>query len=279
MNKSSLRNRASSVAAVTFVLLSGSGWAQSIWMGDSKEPSISLEVLKPNFKHGDGISTTTSVLFLGIQAALNDKFVFHGELPLSHIAVDSSLEDEEFGRSSDRIGNPYVGIEIRDLAEGLSAEVGARAPLLSADSDEDIGAFAMGVSTELVDRIEAFLPDTVPVSAALDYRKEVASGFSVRLRGGPSAWIPTKGGDSELFALYSAQGWFTAGNLELGGGLSGRQHLTGNSDEDSNVNQVGLGASYGFGRFRPGVEVRVPLDQSLRDLAGSVIGLNMKVSF
>jgi hypothetical protein len=280
MNRFLIRS-AMTIAAITLLLHSGQSFAQSIWMDPDTTKSFSLEVLKPDFKGSDGVSTTTSVLFFGLQVPVKDGLVLQGELPLTHFATDSFDRGE--GVSSSRVANPYIGLRMRTKATGLWAEVGARIPVVKADALEDELGYLTGLSSDLVDRAEAFLPDTFPVNAALDYRKQIAPKLTLRLRGGASGLVPTRneGGarEVELFGLYSAQGWFDDGKLRIGGGLSGRQHLTGSSGEDTNLDQFGLGASYALGRFRPGIELRMPLDKNLRDSVGSVLGLSLQVGF
>jgi hypothetical protein len=152
---------------------------------------------------------------------------------------------------------------------------------MEVQDDEDFSGFVNGVFTEPVERIDAFAPDTLPLTAALNYRPRLSENFSLRLRGGPAVWIPVgdeqEGRDADAFLVYSAQSWFDAGQLRLGGGLSGRWLVTEDGDGDATTHQLGLSASHGLGRVRPGIEFRLPLDKDLTDVVNSVIGLNLQI--
>jgi hypothetical protein len=110
-----------------------------------------------------------------------------------------------------------------------------------------------------------------------------ASGAVVRLRGGPSLLINTDKDRfedaTELFIGYSAQLGYESEMVSIMGGFTGRANLT---EEDADygersVHQLGFMASVGLGNVRPGIHLRLPLDEDLKDTFDFVLGFHLGV--
>lgn len=239
--------------------------AQSIWLEPHDDRALQLEILKPELDGGD-LTFASSVFFVSLRLSAGDVTTLVAELPIAY------AEEEGFGESDATVGSPYLGAEFELSESQAFVELGVRLPLTKAGLAATVGAFS-----DIVDRFEAFLDDIVSIHAGLNFRQAYDSGLSVRLRGAPALLVPTEGGDAELFVLYSAQAWYTVDKTSLGGGVSGRI-LTTESDVDlgeRTLHQLALAASVELGRYRPGVQLRLPLDEDLRGFVDLVVGLSL----
>lgn len=267
--------------ATIILLLPFSLTAQSIWVDRSHNKTIALEILKPNLA-GDFYDNTTfptSAMFFSLRLPISNRLNFVSEFPLAHAGVDYSSDFFEFDESETGIGNPYVGLEILNENSTFFTEIGVRAPLTP---ESNLGT-TVGLFADFIDRSEAFWPDVLSVIAAQNYHHRAPSGFTMRLRGGPSFWIYTGDEDTdadvELFLLYSAQAGYELHNVSLMGGLSGRMIVT---ESDLNIgertlHQFGASASVDLGRVRPGVQFRLPLDEDFGDFLDSVFGVSLAI--
>ena len=252
---------------------SSSVTAQTIWAPATvNNPTLMLEMARPVLNSDVGnLSTPSGAIFASTRWPVSNRIIAVGEVPLSYgrlTSPDGSTTIDDFA-----FGNPYVGIEYRFTGSPLFIEAGARAPLTP---DDEIVATVVGITSDL-DRWEAFAPDIVPVTTMLNYTPRLANGWVMRLRGGAENWIPTSG-DYELYGLADAQGGY-AGNrfLVLAGG-TGRVLIT----DDSNFGgrtffQLGAGGWYEFGRVRPGLQFRLPVDSDLTEVSDFTFGLSADV--
>jgi hypothetical protein len=240
--------------------------AQSIWLEPHGDRNLYLEYLNPRFPEAEDDLLTSSI-FLSARYRVGDKVVLVGELPFS------TVKD-----SDNAVGNPYVGVEFGESDGRGFAELGVRLPF----SPEDNVAAIVGALTDYVDRFEAFIPDAFAVVGAGNYRYKSAGGFSLRLRGAPLLLVPTgDGGDTELFLLYSVQAWYEGPTIATGGGFNGRAIITqGDLDlGERTVNQLTLMVNLSFGRWQPGAQLRLPLDDELTDFVDMVLSLSLGFHF
>jgi hypothetical protein len=63
------------------------------------------------------------------------------------------------------------------------------------------------------------------------------------------------------------------------GGFTGRANLSAEDADygERSVHQLGFAASAGLGNVRPGVHIRLPLDDDLKDALDFVIGFSLGV--
>ncbi len=163
-------------------------------------------------------------------------------------------------------------------------ETGFRLPLAPAELDEGFRAAFAGLSTDLVDRWEAFAEATLPIIGLVNFRYEAPSGFVLRLRGGTSYWIGTgRGVPNTWFLLYSSQVGYETKRARMTLGVSGRQWLRPYDEEErESYHQFGFAVSLLLGNVQPGVYFRKPLykqdfeDSPVPDV-DFVAGLNLGV--
>jgi len=244
--------------------------AQSQWLEPLEDNAIYVEILKPSLDAGD-LTFLSSVWFLSGRWALSNDLILVAEIPLAFAEPD--IEGFSTEMESD-VGNIYVGVDWRGTSPEFFGELGLRLPIVND------GSFATGIGafTEIVDRLEAFSAELVAVQAAANYMRRYPSGAGLRLRFSPIADFPTSDGDTEIFFLYSAQGWYESEGIALGGGVGGRWLVTNGDDlGESTLHQLILNASYEIGRFRPGLRITVPLDEDVSDFVDFVFGLTVAI--
>ncbi len=241
-----------------------SATAQSIWLEPHEDRAIQLEILKPQLDRVD-LTFPSAAYFVSLRLATAGAITLVAELPVAY------AEEETFGESDATVGSPYIGAEF-ELSDASFAELGVRIPITDAGPAATVGAVS-----DFVDRFEAFLDDVVSIHAGFNYRKTYDSGLSLRLRGAPVLDIPTADGDTELFVLYSAQVWYKVDRTSLGGGVSGRILTTEGEFDlgERTLHQLALAGSVELGRYRPGVQVRIPLDEDLRDILDLVVSFSL----
>ncbi len=254
------------------VVLCGTTFAQSIWLSPNPEPGISLEILKPKLETDRYIETDfiSSLWFLSARLPLNQNHHLLVELPVSTFKGsvrnwdyywNGGPEYREVGGET-AIGNPFFGFEIQDRKGTWYSLFGVRLPLIG---EKNSHAKEQAVITD-VDRGEAFLDDLTPITIRFGYRSPKKDGIALHAYAGPTIWLlggDNTANDNEILLDYGAQVWVRSEFARMGAGITGRYWLTlDNADfDESTVHQFGFAANIGDGRIRPGVHLRLPLDE------------------
>ena len=260
--------------------------AQPIWLEQRQGTSLAVEFLKPYFVDSNS-SFATSVLFLSGRLSVSQTITIAADLPLAHHGYRDDFGLAGF-ESSTVMGNPYLGLEIRKRAFPVFAELGLRLPL-GTDRDmfyDESRATELGMFTD-PDRFEAFKLYDLTVMARLNYLRELHPGFLLHLRGGWSGGGSAEqdygpGGFQTLD--YSVQLRHQIEQVSIVGGVTGRYLLDGYTfhlhrfgERGRFAHQVAVAASIGFGRVRPGILFRVPIDEVLNDKIRFVLGLSLGI--
>ena len=248
--------------------------AQNPWRASGNSGSVTLEVLRPSLKNSYvDQSLASGALFLSGRVPVTSKTFFVAELPMAYGSFTSSGFGPTVTSSSAMVGNPYVGIEGGRDGAAFFGEFGVRVPIASENPHE---AILVGMLADL-ERQEVFVPKIAAVSALANLRATTPEGFLLRVRVGPVAWIPTQGsGTVELLGAYALQVGYEARSLSLIAGLGGRAILT--EDVDNRfMDHFVVSASYRIGVLRPGLSLRLPVDNYYSDAVGSVFGLSLGI--
>ncbi len=255
--------------------------AQPIWLTQTEGNFVSIEVLKPNYEGGRGLSFITSATFITGRFSVGENVAFVGELPLVYSKSNFTNFDFTTGElivtegteTETMVGNPYVGLEFRRPGANNYFELGVRLPIAP---DDKFVAPQIGEDADF-DRFEAFLTDFIPISGRLNYQKKNASNVVLRLRGGATVFVPTNEGDTEMFFDYGGQVEFEIQKISIIGGITGRMFVT--EDEldlgERTAHQFGASASLNLGTVSPGIHLRIPIDDEFD--ADYILGLNVVI--
>jgi hypothetical protein len=255
--------------------------AQSIWKHRDSVNTIGLEVLAPSF---DGSLSYYSGYIVTLSGRFKVSNTNHLviEVPFAHGAYTfqtyvyngSTYVPSTVEQSSDAIGNPYIGMEFSSPGSSFFGEVGARIPITPESS---FPASSVAVNAD-IDRFEAYVPDLVQTSLALNYNPKISRNFGFRLRVGPLFDISLKraSGSTELYLLYSEQMFFLNELLDIGFGFSGRAILTNPRTNDRTIDMFEIAGKMHAGKFLPGATLRLPLDQSLSNVVSLTYGFTVE---
>ncbi|TVP42074.1 MAG: hypothetical protein EA350_17660 [Gemmatimonadales bacterium] len=240
------------------------------------ERGFSVEVAHPSFKELE-MTAATSVWHLGGSLPLlvpGLRAVI--DVPVAYAALDGALG--ELSGSSTVLGNPYLGVEY-SLRSFLVLEGGIRAPLTTADAESyaDVVGFLADVS-----RGEAFLEDVFPVALGARVEHRIRPDLSLTARLGTVQAFYT-GDDEDLssttFVDYGVGTNWTRGAARVGAGVGGRWDAS--TDEgkfgENSLHQLGITADVALGPVRPGLSLRVPLDQDHRDILKASVGAYVQI--
>ncbi len=266
--------RATVASALVLIGGAASLAAQNPWRASGSSGSVTLELLRPSLKTSYvDQSLASGALFLSGRVPISSTTFFVAELPAAYGSFTSTGFGSTVTASSAMVGNPYVGIEGGRDGARFFGEFGVRVPIASENQPE---AILVGTLADL-ERMDVFLPKVVSVSALANLRSTTPEGFLLRVRVGPVAWIPTEGsGTVELLGAYALQVGYEARSLSLIAGLGGRAIIT--EDVDNRfMDHFVVAASYRIGVLRPGLSLRLPIDNYYRDAVGSVLGLSLGI--
>ncbi len=256
------------------ILETGSAQAQSIFLEPSSGGGIHLEALRPSYEDLE-LTFYSFTFYLSSRVVVGDNLQLRVELPFVYFKEEEGYYyyDPYYGsysrppRSESSFGNPYLGVDFGEADNGFQGEVGFRVPVFNGVNS----AAAIGMLTDPVERLEAFGRDLLPLYFGGNYRYINKSGFGLRLRMVPVFWLylDNSGGSSnnDIHVIYSAQAWYEAGKIGVGGGLSGRAIATGDADGfgERSLHQFGFFANFALGQIITGIQARVPLDSDLKN--------------
>lgn len=233
--------------------------AQSSWLARDGDQTLMLEFLGPTIEGTDS-EVFSGALFLAGRGAVSPRISLVGELPFAH----HESTDEFFSStiSSNTIGNPYVGLEMKLASGPAFLEFGVRPPLAA---DDEFPAVATGLFAD-VTRWEAFFPEVFSIVGAFNVREVTPSKIAYRLRVSPTVMIPTNDGSDEtmVFAVYSFQVGYHGTMARIGAGMSGRSQLSdldGTNVGAASFSQFEIHADFLSGQIRPGLDLKMPLGE------------------
>ena len=119
--------------------------------------------------------------------------------------------------------------------------------------------------------------DATTLFARIARYRGLNGGWRAGLEGGAFLMIPRGGGTAPLYAQAGVAVGRSAGPVDVTAEWSGTVRLAGFVDEFfiHIYHQVGLGASWGRGRLRPGVFYTMPLDRHSRENSRGAVGVRL----
>ena len=262
------------VAGLLF-LSSLSAQAQtSIALYNGGNQEVGVAFLKPSFENDSNLSFLSSAWYFYGRFPVGVNVAIIADIPLSFVS------EEGGGESEFMLGNPMVGVEIDRPVSPMYAQFGVRLPL---SSDNNFAAALFGIFSDY-DNFTAFTPDIIPVVFRAGRRDITPTGFysNILLGGELIFYTEENFGDdnnTELVVTYQALAGYDTGSGRFAGGITG-VFLASDADgsfADNSFHQFTLQATSNFNQFRPGIFIRLPLDEDLSDLINFVFGLTLSV--
>jgi hypothetical protein len=266
MKTVSLVSKASATALAVLLLASSTSLGGSMWAEHNSKSTLSVEVVRPSYGYGEPFTITSSAMYLTLELVATPAVAFTLEIPAAYANLKRdpySYEDASYAEYMKQqegltLGNPYFGIRWNNRSRSVHCELGIAAPVASSSKDY---AILVGQSADF-DRFYSFVPDVTTVRGAVDYRFRATSGIFLQVAGGGFLLAPDQG-DPELFGQYGAFVGADDDVVTVKGGITGIIWTTvsGPNFSERTWHQLGLEADLKMGDFRPGLEVRVPLDE------------------
>lgn len=250
--------------------------AQSVWIDRDLRPAVWAEGFIGPMTGRRSDTFHSTAWYFGSRVPVGERAFLVAELPLavagdwtSRTVFPSGETRETVDEGGMAMGNPYLGMEVGSPADGTHFELGLRLPLAS--EDEPSARF-LASTLDWVDRPLAWLPSTgVPLIGKVDYSAHYSSGWFVRLRGGPSAWIRSSGDDTVTFlAHFTPQGGWETERLRVSAGLPMSRIF---ESGESLARELGMALTVRRWSLEPTLQLRVPLEPSRG--RGVVIGLGL----
>ena len=249
--------------------------AQPIWVGADEMNGLILEWQKPFLDNSEGAGFFLSSIYLGYRQRTSESMMIHIELPMSNFDTDA--------RSEFLLGNPYVGLVFGSEGSMISGDVGVRIPI----ADEDKAAARRWADFTDIDRMDAFVPNAVPVSGLLRFRtKFPATKLGLRAHFGPSIVVFTddRGDDvndnMQVALKYGLIGFFEDEMVRAQLGFSGWYDVSadGGGFDSNSLHQIGLTVNVAASDvIWPGLLLRFPLDDAYKDYIDLVLGVNLLI--
>jgi hypothetical protein len=257
------------VSIVILVVSGGLGapaLAQSIFLEPHTEEGIYFEYLKPSIS-GFDFTGTSFTGFLSSRARISETLSMRVELPITHFEDQNDDFYAYFGleESHTEIGNIYLGVEPGPWDQGLQGEFGLRFPTFNGDGVASL----VGTLSDPIERLDAFASDVLPIYLGGNYRSEGKNGFKMFFNDTATTEIYTDDTENtDVFVIHSIQMYYESRKFSAGMGLSGNIVVTGDSGGpgDRSIYQLGVFASGNFGVVRPGLQIRIPLDDDMKDV-------------
>jgi hypothetical protein len=231
-------------------------------------PSVGFEILHP-FYDDDDSGIVSGGYFVNGLIPVSSAASFRFEVPFAYLDMEEGVFD---GGTSSSIGNPLLALSFQGL--NMSFELGARPSL--ADDEELATIYAAFAD---MSRWEAFLPQLTSVFGQVRTQR-ISNGFGWALNFGPSLWIPTEDGESEIFVDYGGAVGYVDHDLRLTLRLKGKYVVTEDADDadfaDRSVHQLGLFSEFGGARVRPAAHFLIHMDESYQP--DVTLGLALKLA-
>jgi hypothetical protein len=242
--------------------------AQFYWFDDKGErAAIRAEFNRPFIKDAD-LKALTGGLALSVSGKFGPSTRIEAELPMAAGGLEGTS-------STFTVGNPYLGIRLHQPGKRFSTQFGVRFPTMADLSLKSVVAVTAAAVSD-ADREEAFFSKTVTARAGVELHPAPAGTLLTGIRLGTSVFIPTDGGSVEAFLDYGGRIGIDNSSVMAALALTGRWFVTSDDGSlaDRTMHQITGSVDLRRGPLRPGVVVRIPLDETDLDW---VLGIRMTV--
>jgi len=270
-----------SLSLIVILFFSSNCIAQPMWLTPQDGTVVSFEFLKID-KYKVNPTNLSSVTQFSGRIKLNSQFYLMLEIPFAHYKPDSSNLFYYNRVSQYMFGNPYIGLEYSNNKDLWYCQFGFRPPFAYSNKN-DVDDYARLAN---YNKAEAFTHDVLSIYGKTGIKFTNNSNISYNFLCGPAVIIPTVKEDeddgSEIYLDVLAQMTLTTPTVRFKAGISGRYWVSAAHEADGlderSIHIFGFSADFGSGRFRPGIQLRFPLDDDLEDLnLKYVFGMHLMV--
>jgi len=267
--------------------------AQSLFQAENSRGALNYEFLRPSVDFNDFLDNDNSALeiknglfstahFLNVHVRINRSTMFVGELPIGHVKLSVDGSDEDF--SETKVGNPYVGLQFGGFRQPTFVEFGARIPVI----DEVELGHVIGLFSDIIDRFEAFSPNTFPLKLTINSRlKNRQNGGFFHIRSGAAALIDisgdgeqTVGDGAQLHLINGVTVGIENKQLEVGISYNSRWFVT--QDENDPTDQfyhlIGAQLQLNHPTFSPFLGIRKPLNEDYSNFVNTVFSIGFRLT-
>lgn len=254
--------------------------SQDAFPVSNNKNSLNYEFLKPDIDFGSQVGGTffSGTHHFNLQFSLNSRLSLVGGVPIVNFNFTEDIGNNN--TTGTEVGNPYVGFKIQRPGQSFYTEFGTRIPLL--DSEEFSFLHSFGTITEITDRVEAFLPDVLPIHLMFGntFKNRQNGGF-IGFRSGGAVWINIGDNDGDgVDAILN-------NNIRVG--LDNRQVrvsiiynsswlITQDADfSDLYYNSLGVQADLKFNAISPYVNFRKPLNENFEGFTDYILTFGVRV--
>ncbi|MEL6823366.1 MAG: hypothetical protein AAFP70_16530 [Calditrichota bacterium] len=267
---------------IIFLAASFSISAQDTYPINSNKTSLNYEFLKPDINLGDEIGSTflSGTHHFNIQLNLNSRLSLVGGIPIVNFNLTEDLGNENFNITGTEIGNPYIGFKFQRPGQSFFTEFGTRIPLV--DSEDFSFAYSFGTLAEITERVEAFLPDILPIHLMFGNTfKNRQNGSFIGFRSGGAVWLNIGDGNGDGVEAILKN--------NIRAGLDNRQvrvsiiyhssWLITEDDDFSDLfyNSLGFQTDLKFNTISPYVNFRKPLNENFENFTDFILTFGVRL--
>ena len=222
---------------------------------------VGIEYAKPIFSGSRQYAFTSGAWFLSGRIPIQHNATIIADFPLAYARVNSGPAAFR-GFSGLRIGNPFIGVELRRPFTNVYGVFGARIPVANS---RNVFIRTLGRAGSGIMRLESFGIDILPFYTKVGFKQSSTSGFYSSVLIGPSVFFFLES-DNDPDAFLDAEAIFGYKNANFRGviGLDGRLLITNFNANfaDATIADVFVQGTYSFNQFRPALTIFFPVDEN-----------------
>ncbi len=258
--------------------------AQPMWLTPQDGTVFSLEFLKID-KYKTNPTNLSSVTQISGRLKLDSRFTLMAEIPFGYYKPDSAFPHYYNRVSQIMFGNPYLGIEYKSPNDIWLCQIGFRPPF-SYSNVHDTEYVVEYAQLANYNKAEAFTHDVVSFYGKTGVQYRSPSNICYNFLCGPTVVVPTVKeeyeDETEIYIDVLAQMYLWTPKVRFKAGVSGRYWVSAahraDGLDDRSIHIFGFSADFGSGRFRPGLQLRLPLDDNLEEFnLKYVFGMHLMV--
>ncbi|MCK6541869.1 hypothetical protein L6Q79_04190 [bacterium] len=247
--------------------------AQMDWMNPTTRGKFSIDFYHPDFD-SKGYNAITGLYDITFQTTLASGSAVRIEVPFCNFSYErNGFKEDEFALS-----NIYLGFRMNNNDEWFT-DIGLRLPTAS---DDKFLANLIGGSADY-ERMYAYGADVITGSIMVQRHKIMDKGSYMGFRLGTSVSHFTDSEVEDPTDLWANYGVYCGLDLEKFGASMGYEGVVIFTEDgnisDRHLSTVEVSAYLKHDRIRPGLFLKIPMDEEISNGMGKVIGLSISMSY